>query len=116
MRAPRPDAVVRFLDELEEEGGLSGTDIANITDVSKATVSRWKAGTARPHPGTELILSDLYYVVGRLEEYYAPEEIRTWLYARHPQLEGGRAIDLIHDGKSIEVLRVLERLDAGVYL
>ena len=35
----------RYLDELNEFGGLSGTDIANITDVSKATVSRWKSGT-----------------------------------------------------------------------
>jgi uncharacterized protein (DUF2384 family) len=115
-RAARPDAVLRFLDELAEQGGLSGTDIANIAEVSKATVSRWKAGAARPHPRTELVLSDLHYVAGRLGEYYAPEEIRTWLYARHPQLEGRRAIDLIHEGKSIEVLRLLERLDAGVYL
>jgi hypothetical protein len=38
------------------------------------------------------------------------------LYARHPQLEGQRAIDLIHQNKSIDVLRVLERLDAGVFL
>jgi len=109
-------AVARYLDELHDIGGLKGTDIANITDVSKATVSRWKAGAMRPHPRNELILSDLHYVTGRLQEYYTPEEIRTWLYARHPQLEGKRAIDLIHEGKSIEVLRILERLDSGAYL
>jgi uncharacterized protein (DUF2384 family) len=109
-------AVARYLDDLQDIGGLKGTDIANITDVSKATVSRWKAGAMRPHPRHELILSDLHYVTGRLQEYYTPEEIRSWLYARHPQLEGKRAIDLIHEGKSIEVLRVLERLDSGAYL
>jgi uncharacterized protein (DUF2384 family) len=109
-------AVARYLDDLQDIGGLKGTDIANITDVSKATVSRWKAGAMRPHPRNELILSDLHYVTGRLQEYYTPEEIRSWLYARHPQLEGKRAIDLIHEGKSIEVLRVLERLDSGAYL
>jgi uncharacterized protein (DUF2384 family) len=109
-------AVLRYLGDLHDIGGLKGTDIANITDVSKATVSRWKAGSMKPHPRSELILSDLHYIVGRLQEYYSSDEIRSWLYARHPQLEGRRAIDLIHEGKSIDVLRVLERLDAGAFL
>ena len=61
-------AVPRFLDELSTLGGLRGTDIANITEVSKATVSRWKAGDIKPQPRSELILSDLHYIVGRLQE------------------------------------------------
>lgn len=109
-------AVTRFLDELQDRGGLKGTDLANITDVSKATVSRWKAGSMKPHPSNELILSDLHYVVSRLNDYYEPEDIRTWLYARHPQLAGERAIDLIHQGRSVEVLTLLDRLDAGAFL
>ena len=108
--------VIRYLDELRDVGGLKGIDIANITDVSKATVSRWKNGVIKPHPRTQFVLSDLHYVVGRLEEYYTPEEIRIWLYARHPQLDGERAIDLISQNRSEEVLRVLERLDAEAYL
>ncbi len=108
--------VTRYLDELRDVGGLKGIDIANITDVSKATVSRWKNGAIKPHPRTQFVLSDLHYVVGRLEEYYTPEEIRIWLYARHPQLDGERAIDLISQNRSEEILRVLERLDAEVYI
>lgn len=109
-------SIARYLNELQDVGGLKGSDIANVMDVSKATVSRWKSGAIKPHPRNELILSDLHYVVGRLREYYSADEIRTWLYARHPQLDGKRAIDLIHQGKSIDVLRVLDRLDAGAYL
>lgn len=109
-------AMPRYIEELGEIGGLTGTDIANIADVSKATVSRWKSGSVRPQPNTQLVLSDLRYIVGRLSEYYKPDEIRTWLYARHPQLEGARAIDLIHENRSEEVLRILDRLDADVYL
>ncbi len=109
-------AVPRFLSELNLDGGLKGTDIANITEVSKATVSRWKSGDIKPQPRNELILSDLYYVVSRLREYYSADEIRTWLYARHPQLAGDRAIDFIHDDRTVEVLHVIDRLENEVYL
>ncbi len=109
-------AVPRFLDELSTDGGLKGTDIANIVEVSKATVSRWKSGDIKPQPRNELILSDLHYVVGRLREYYNSEEIRTWLYARHPQLDGERAIDLIHDERTVEILKIIDRLENEVYL
>lgn len=105
--------VPRFIEELAEEGGLSGTDIAAV---SKATVSRWKSGTVRPQPSTQLVLSDLHYVVGRLREYYTSDEIRAWQCARHPQLGGACAIDRINRNRSEEVLRVRDRLDADVYL
>ena len=108
--------VARYITELEQVGGLKGTDIANIADVSKATVSRWANGALKPRPRTQLILSDLHYIVGRLQEYYSADEIRIWLYARHPQLEGERAIDLVNQGASERVLNVLDRLDAEVYL
>ena len=108
--------VPRYLEELRIVGGLKGTDIANIAAVSKATVSRWSNGVMKPQPRTQLVLSDLHYIVGRLQEYYSADEIRTWLYARHPQLDGERAIDVINQGRSEEVLRILERLDAEAYL
>lgn len=109
-------AVSRYIGELADMGGLKGTDIANITDVSKATVSRWKAGDIKPQPRNELILSDLYYIVSRLNEYYTPDEVRAWLYARHPQLGGERAMDFIHNDRSLEVLAVIDRLDNDVYV
>ena len=108
--------VVQFIARLQQDGGLKGTDIANFTGVSKATVSRWASGRKSPHPRTQLIMSDLSYVVMRLSEYYGHEEVRAWLYARHPQLDGRRAIDLIHDDRTEEVIAILDRLEADVYL
>ena len=108
--------VVAFIERLQHTGGLKSIDIANFAGVSKATVSRWASGQKSPHPKTQLIMSDLAYVVMRLSEYYSNEEIRAWLYARHPQLEGARAIDLIHDDRSEEVVAILDRLDADAYL
>lgn len=108
-------AVLKIIDDLKEHGGLKGSDVANIASVSPATVSRWTSGKAFPHPRTQLLISDLRYVVERLAEFYTPEETRMWLYARHRLLEGQRPIDLIHDGKADEVLGVIESLSESTY-
>jgi hypothetical protein len=109
-------AVAKTIDDLREKGALSGVDVANITAVSKATVSRWSAGKADPQPRTQLILSDLRYVVMRLSEFYTPDETRVWLYSRNDLLGGRRAVDLIHEGKTEEVLVAIERLASLTYL
>lgn len=109
-------AVIQYIDDLTKRGGLKGADIATIAEVSKATVSRWSHGEANPQPKAQLVLSDLHYIVGRLEEFYKPGDVRDWLYARHPQLGGQRAIDFINANKTEEVITILDRLDAGAYL
>ena len=108
-------AVARIIDDLRDRGGLKGIDVANIAEVSPATVSRWTSGKALPHPKTQLIISDLRYIVDRLSEFYTPEETRLWLYSKHRLLEGQRAIDLIHQGQADRVLAVIESLDDGTF-
>jgi uncharacterized protein (DUF2384 family) len=108
-------AVSKILDDLRERGGLKGMDVANIAAVSPATVSRWTAGKAFPHPKTQLVISDLRYVVDRLAEFYSPEETRLWLYSKHQLLNGERPIDLIHENRADEVLTVIESLSEGTY-
>ena len=110
-----PNAVATMIDDLRQRGGLKGTDVANIAAVSPATVSRWTSGASFPHPKTQLLISDLRYVVDRLAELYDPEETRVWLYSRHRLLNGERAIDLIHSGRADEVLAVVESLDETTY-
>jgi uncharacterized protein (DUF2384 family) len=63
-----------------------------------------------------MLLADMRYVVMRLEEYYTPPEIRIWLFAPHPQLEGRRAIDVIQDGGAAAILSILDRMDSGAFL
>ena len=109
-------AVARILDDLRERGGLKSVDIANIVHVSPPTVSRWSHGKGTPTLHTQTIIADLRYVVDRLSDFYTPEETRLWLHAKHPLLENERAIDIIHEGRTEEVLAVIERLEAGAYL
>lgn len=108
-------AVSRIIEDLRARGGLKGSDVANIASVSQATVSRWTAGKAMPHPKTQLVISDLRYVVDRLSEFYTPDETRLWLYSKHRLLNGARAIDLINQGHADKVLEVIESLDEASY-
>jgi transcriptional regulator with XRE-family HTH domain len=108
-------AVATIINDLRQRGGLKATDVANVAAVSPATVSRWTSGASYPHPKTQLLISDLRYVVDRLAELYDPEETRIWLYSKHRLLNGQRAIDLIHAGRADEVLAVIESLDNGSF-
>ena len=95
---------------------MQGKDIANIVEVSPATVSRWSNGKATPDLKTQTVIAELRYVVDRLADFYTPEETRLWLHSRHPLLDNERAIDLINADRPQEVLAVIERLDAGAYV
>lgn len=109
-------AVARILEDLRSVGGLQGRDIANIVDVSTATVSRWLHGNGSPNLRTQTVIADLRYVVDRLSDFCTADETRLWLHSRHPLLNGERAIDLINTDRTEEVLAVIERLDAGAYV
>lgn len=109
-------AVANVIEQINKSSTLKGVDLANITNASTATVSRWKKGKATPNTDTQLILSDLRYVVDTLAEFYAPDEIRLWLYASNHLLDGKKAIDLIHSQQTDEVLDAIERFASHSYL
>jgi len=108
-------AVAQLAEGLRIRGGLKESDLANITHVSQATVSRWAAGKAAPQPKTQIVISDLRYVVDRLAEFYSPDETRIWLYARHPLLDGANTINLIGRGGADPVLAVIDSLSSATF-
>lgn len=108
-------AIARIVVELKSRGGLKAPDIANIALVSPSTVSNWTNGTSRPDPATQLVISDLRYVVERLSKFYTPDEIRLWLYAEHRLLNGERAIDLIRRRDAAGVLEAIGSIDEACY-
>lgn len=112
----RETAVSRLVGELKIVGGLKGRDLANMLGVSPPTVTRWSKGEAEPTIDRQTAMAQLRWVAERLADFYAPDEVRLWLQSPHPQLSGARPNDLIVDGRSAEVLEVIERLDSGVYL
>jgi DNA-binding transcriptional regulator YiaG len=106
-------AVLGIIEDLRSRGALKETDVANIASVSLATISCWMAGKANPHPKTQLVISDLRYVIDRLSEFYTPDEIRLWLYSKHRLLDDERAVDLINRRDAEKILAVIESLDEG---
>lgn len=109
-------AVSKLMDDLRTYGGLTGRDIANIVGVSPPTVTRWGKGEAAPAVDKQTAMAELRWVAERLAEFYEPDEARLWLQSPHPQLSGRRPYDLIMEGRTPNVLEVIERLDSGVYL
>ena len=109
-------AVARTMAQLQELGGLKGTDIANIVGVSTPTVSRWANEKGSPPLETQTVLAELRYVVDRLSDFYTPDEARLWLHSKHALLDHRRAIELIREGRTQDVLAAIERMDAGAFL
>lgn len=58
----------------------------------------------------------LKYVVDRLAEFYAPDEIRVWLYSRNDLLDGAVSIVLIDEGKTEGGLQAIEDIAGLNYL
>ena len=114
--AIKETAVSRLVGELKMYGGLKGRDIANILGVSPPTVTRWSKGDGYPTIDKQTVMAELRWVAERLADFYEPDEVRLWLQSPHPQLKGARPYDLIREGRTNEVLEVIERLDSGVYL
>ena len=56
MYCPVKAPGVRFLSDIQQTGEPKGIDIANSTDVSKSTVSRWSSGEKSLRPRTQLFL------------------------------------------------------------
>jgi putative toxin-antitoxin system antitoxin component (TIGR02293 family) len=114
--AQRTTAVSRMVDELRQLGGLKNVDLANIVGVSPPTVHRWSKGQGSPTIEKQQIIAELRWVAERLSDFYEPDEARLWLQTGHPQLGGEKPYDLINDGRTAEVLEVIDRLESGVFL
>lgn len=109
-------AITRKLESIEQKGGMRSIDVANVLGTRPETVSRWNQGKAFPRPDAEKRLLELEYIVDNLSDFYEPKEARLWLFARQKLLGGAIPAELIQEGRTQEVIALLDQLRDGVFL
>ena len=109
-------AVARKLESIRTKGGLKSVDVANVLGLRPEAVSRWNQGKAFPHPDKEKLLLELEYIVDELSDFYEPQEARLWLFSRQKLLGGRKPAELIQQGQSEEVRRMIAELRDSVFV
>ena len=109
-------AIARKLSTIREKSTLSSIDIADVTGAQPETVSKWNQSKAAPRPDAQRRLLDLEYIVDLLSDLYdQPDEIRIWLFSRQKLLGGQIPLDLIRDGRTEDVIAVIDQLRDSVF-
>lgn len=110
------NVIARKLEALQEKGAMRSVDVANVLGIRPETVSRWNQGKAFPRSDAEHMLLELAYIVEQLADLYEPNEARQWLFSRQKLLNGERPAELIQQGRTEEVIRVVKQLLEGVHI
>ena len=114
-RAAQSQAV-RRLGEVMEETSIDVSGVARILGKDPKTVQRWlRSGTQPQWEVRETVLA-LNVVVEKLAEVVGPFSAEDWLFTPVPALDFHRPADFIRDGRSREVLTLIDSIAEGVFV
>jgi DNA-binding transcriptional regulator YiaG len=113
--AAQESAVARRIAAIRNRAHLRDSEVADLLNTTAQTVSRWNRGTSTPQRDKLERLLDLLWIVERLSELYDSDEARMWLYSRHSQLNGERAVDRIQKGDIASVLEIVDQMHSGAF-
>lgn len=114
--AAMPGAVAARLDSIKANAGVRSREIAQLLDTTPQTVSRWQQGHVDPQPTKLQQLLALEWLADQLREFYAPDEARLWLFSPHRLLAGDTPADRIQEGRSQDVLALIDQLRDGAFV
>jgi hypothetical protein len=109
------NAIARRLESLQQKGAMRSVDVANLLGARPETVSRWNQGKAFPRPDAQKQLLNLEYIVDQLSDFYEPQEARLWLFSRQKLLCGGIPAEMLQQGRTDEVIALVDQMRDGVY-
>ena len=99
---------------VNEVGGLSDSDIARATGVSKSTARAWLSGTRSPTGERAERLIELAALVKRLESVMDPDYIAIWLRKPVLALDDSKPLDLIAHGDYRRVANLIAGLEGTI--
>ena len=109
-------ALARQLDAIMDSFQVNNRELAELLKATPSTVSRWRSGEASPSADRLKPVLALNYVAEQMAQYYEPDDARMWLYRPNAQLKGSKTpAEMIEEGRTDEVLRLIERIAAGAY-
>ncbi|MDQ3689403.1 MAG: DUF2384 domain-containing protein [Chloroflexota bacterium] len=106
---------VRRLGEVMEETSLDATGVARILGKDPKTVQRWLRSRTAPQWEVRETVLALNVVLEKLAEVVGPFSAEDWLFTPVPALDYHRPADLIRDGRSREVLNLIDSIAEGVF-
>jgi putative toxin-antitoxin system antitoxin component (TIGR02293 family) len=109
-------AVGRKIEQIKERTNVPASSIAEMIGATPQTLSRWSTGRNEPQREHLDRLLEMDYLTERLAAFFKPEDVRLWLLAPHPQLNGERPAELIAEGRQKEVLDVIARLEDSAFV
>lgn len=115
--AAKPESPVGIrLRTIRSKSGMRAREVADLVGATPQTVSRWQRGRVEPQSSHLTRLLTLEWLVSQLAEFYEPAEARLWLLAPHALLGGDRPADRIQEGRTEDVLALIEQLKSGAYV
>jgi transcriptional regulator with XRE-family HTH domain len=108
-----PVALSARLHALQEDVG-SQAAVADLLDVHRSRVSRWLRG-GQPDSANRAKVIGLEFVLSRLLEVYERDTALEWLRGFNAHLGNRRPIDLLREGRALEVAAAIEQAATGSY-
>ena len=109
-------ALAEKIEAIQRKAGIKQRDIAQLLGSSEQTVSRWNQGKTAPQRSALEKLLTLEWIVNELADLYAPDEASLWLFSRHKLLGGASPAERIQEGRTEDVLALIDQLKSGAYI
>ncbi len=97
----------------ERLGGV--IHVAEAVHADKSRVSRWAKGSAAPDERNVLAIENLEFVCQRLSRFLDNDSADKWLDSPNVFLKGQRPIELVNQGRIVDVLSAANQEEAGSY-
>lgn len=113
LRKSKRKLVVLKAEYLTERlGGVS--HFAEAVQADKSRVSRWAKGSI-PDERNSCAIIDLEFVYQRLSRFLDDDTADKWLDSSNAFLHGQRPLDVLHQGRLVDVLSAANQEEAGSF-